>query len=100
MYSPHRHDLALARTAFRKRRRGRPAIRPEKRRRPQSAHSRAGGGGQRADPGAGVHVPATAGGAGDTLEQDVRDTIEVLEDAESKLLEIAVELAKFYFTGL
>jgi len=41
-----------------------------------------------------------AGGAGDTLEHEVRDTIDVLEDASSKLVDIAVELAKFYFTGL
>jgi hypothetical protein len=41
-----------------------------------------------------------AGKAGDDLESDVRETIDVLDDATGKLLEIAVEFAKFYFTGM
>jgi hypothetical protein len=41
-----------------------------------------------------------AGRAGDGLEQDVRDTIQVLEDADTSLTDIAIEFAKYYFTGM
>jgi hypothetical protein len=38
--------------------------------------------------------------ADDDLEQEVHDTIDVLDDAAGHLFDIAVELAKFTFTGL
>ena len=38
--------------------------------------------------------------ASDDLEQEVHDTIDVLDGAADRLFNIAVDLAKFYFTGL
>jgi hypothetical protein len=38
--------------------------------------------------------------ASDELEQEVHDTIDVLTGASDRLFDIAVELGKFYFTGL